>query len=271
MGERGGANRGTHALPADVGPAPAGARCAISGTAKPTKARRGLAHASKKRNRRRVQEGPLSPSDAPNGAPSPTDWSARYAAADTPWDNGAPHPELSLRLQDGRLAPPHDGARVLVPGAGRGHDAIALARRGWDVTAVDIVGALEAEVAPPLAKLGSRFMVADVLGMDHPHAYDLVWDHTFFCAIHPEQRAEWGAQAGRLLKPGGHYAALVFPVGRPAEAGGPPFGMDCEALRSALGRLFHTRESEPATRTLKRRQWREFWYRAERTVLAPAQ
>ncbi|MEL6712741.1 MAG: hypothetical protein AAFP86_03160, partial [Planctomycetota bacterium] len=62
------------------------------------------------------------------------DWADRYRAGDTPWDIGGPHPELSIRLQDGRLAPPEPGeSRALVPGAGRGHDAIALARRGWQV------------------------------------------------------------------------------------------------------------------------------------------
>lgn len=217
-----------------------------------------------------MQERPPSHDVAPQGAPSPSDWSARYAASDTPWDNGAPHPELSLRLQDGRLAPPHEGAKVLVPGAGRAHDAIALARRGWEVTAVDIVESLAPEVAPQLEKLGGRFVVGDALEVDDSHGFDLIWDHTFFCAIQPEDRPRWGALAGRLLRPGGVYAALVFPIGRPLEAGGPPYGMDCDALHSSLGTLFRGREAEPVTRPLKRRQWREFWFRAERSSLASA-
>ncbi|MFT5732832.1 MAG: SAM-dependent methyltransferase [Planctomycetota bacterium] len=206
----------------------------------------------------------------PGGSAVRSNWSARYAAADTPWDLGAPHPELSLRLQDGRLAPPHEGARVLVPGSGHGHDAIALARRGWDVTAVDLVGDLGDELAPQLKKLGGRFIGGDVLGLEAFQDFDLIWDHTFFCAISPSDRPRWGVQAGRFLKPGGQYAALVFPIGKPAEAGGPPFGMTGGELMAALGPLFRERNSEPLTRSLKRRTWRESWLRAERVILAPA-
>lgn len=218
-----------------------------------------------------VNERPPRSEGTPAGPSDTVNWSARYAAADTPWDNGAPHPELSLRLQDGRLAPPIEGARVFVPGAGRGHDAIALARRGWVVTAADIVESLVDEVAPQLEKLGGTFVVGDALKIGGTQEFDLIWDHTFFCAIQPRDRMAWGQQAARILKPAGHYAALVFPVGKPIEEGGPPFGMSCEALMEALGPLFRERVSEPVTRPLKRRTWREYWLRAEKSSLAPAQ
>ena len=84
------------------------------------------------------------------------DWAAHYAAANTPWDLGGPHPELSQRLSDGDLAPPRDGARALVPGCGHGHDALALARRGWVVTAVDLVADLAETLGKELARLHLR-------------------------------------------------------------------------------------------------------------------
>ncbi len=216
-----------------------------------------------------MQDRPHSNSEDSTGCHSDQDWSARYASANTPWDLGSPHPELSLRLQDGRLAPPYEGATALVPGAGWGHDAIALARRGWNVTAVDFVGSLESQVAPQLVRLGGRFQIANALHLDAKEPFDLVWDHTFFCAIQPSEREEWGAKAAELVKPGGQYAALVFPVGKPAEASGPPFGMDCDAMLATLGPFFNVCEAEPVTRPLKRRTWREFWLRAEKVGLAP--
>ena len=78
----------------------------------------------------------------------------------------------------------------------------------------------------------------------------------------------WGQKAGELVKPGGQYAGIVFPVGKSEEAGGPPFGMDCDALLATLGSFFNAREAEPVTRPLKRRTWREFWLRAEKIGLA---
>lgn len=138
------------------------------------------------------------------------------------------------------------------------------------MTALDLVESLSEEVTPQLEKLGGTFLVADALEFEAHQEFDLIWDHTFFCAIQPGDRPRWGEQAGRLLKPSGHYAALVFPVGKPAADGGPPFGMSGEELMLALGPLFKERVSEPLTRPLKRRTWREQWLRAEKTALAPA-
>lgn len=196
-----------------------------------------------------------------------TDWAARYSSGDTPWDLGGPHPELSVRLQDGRLAPPRPGARAFVPGAGAGHDALALARRGWAVTAVDLVEALAPRVGPDLERKGGRFVVGDAIDFEGAGAFDLVWDHTFFCAIPPDRRADWGRQVESLLVPGGVYSALVFPVGKPAAEGGPPFGMEEAHVLEALGPLFRLDASGPVSRAVARRTWREHWLSATRTTL----
>ncbi len=198
-------------------------------------------------------------------------WSEHYAAGDTPWDLGAPHPELSTRLQDGRLAPPHAGASALVPGAGRAHDALALARRGWRVTALDLVAELGSSVAPALERLEGTFIAGNALEFQAKEPFDLIWDDTFFCAIEPSERVSWGRRAAELLRPGGRYAALVFPVGKPVEEGGPPHGMDEAALAAALGPLFRVQESGPVSRAVPKRTWREHWLVAERSRLSPAE
>ena len=196
-----------------------------------------------------------------------TDWAARYRSGDTPWDLGGPHPELSVRLQGERLLPPRLGATAFVPGAGAGHDALALARRGWAVTAVDLVEALAPRVGPDLERKGGRFVVGDAIEFEAEGAFDLVWDHTFFCAIHPERREAWGRRVEALLVPGGVYAALVFPVGKPSSEGGPPFGMEEAHVREALGPLFRVEECSPVSRSVSRRTWREHWLSATRTKL----
>ncbi|MEZ6014259.1 MAG: methyltransferase domain-containing protein [Planctomycetota bacterium] len=192
-------------------------------------------------------------------------WAAHYAAADTPWDLGGPHPELSQRLSDGGLAPPSEGARALVPGVGRGHDALALLRRGWLVTAVDLVGELAESFGQELKRRGGRFVQGNALelelGAEGPNAiggpFDLVWDHTFFCALHPELRAAWGARARELVAVGGRYVSLVFPTGKPVADGGPPFGMSTAAVADALGEMFELVEDRPVARPVTKRTWPE--------------
>jgi len=56
-----------------------------------------------------------------------------YRDGRPPWDIGAPQPALAKVLDDGVTGP-----KVLDIGCGPGGLAIALARRGYDVTAVDI-------------------------------------------------------------------------------------------------------------------------------------
>ena len=74
--------------------------------------------------------------------------------------------------------------------------------------------------------------------------------------------------AGELVAPGGRYAALMFPVGRPLEEGGPPFGMDGAAVMDALGSVFRRVEEGDPERPVAKRPWRERWLLAERARLA---
>jgi len=187
------------------------------------------------------------------------DWAAHYAAADTPWDLGGAHPELSQRLSDGTLAPPRAGARVLVPGCGHGHDALALARRGWHVTAVDLVADLEETLRRELSRRGGRFLRSDALTVEAgPEGlFDLVWDHTFFCALPPTLRRAWGARAAALAAPDSRYVALVFPCGKAASDGGPPFGMTTEDVALALGSAFELEDERAVARPVARRTWPE--------------
>src|SRR2546428_14015795 len=58
-----------------------------------------------------------------------------YRTGDTPWDSGVPSAEL-IRVPDAGLL---SGKTVLEIGCGTGTNAIAFARRGYRVTAVDYV------------------------------------------------------------------------------------------------------------------------------------
>lgn len=189
------------------------------------------------------------------------DWAARYATGDTPWDLGGPHPELTARLAAlgpglGRFAAP---GRVYVPGCGRGHDAIALARAGWEVTAVDLVSGLQAAFP---ADVRAMFRADDALA----HAavpFDFLWEHTFFCALAPERRKDYGAMARRLLRPGGFLIALAFPLDK-MDGGGPPFRMTVEDVSGALGPGFRLWVNQQVFHNGSGRIWSSRWAEWER-------
>ncbi len=200
-----------------------------------------------------------------------TDWQQRYRDQHTPWDLGEAHPELRRRIETGELAPPHPGARALVPGCGRGWDAIALAEAGWSVVAVDLVGDLAERVGGRLAEHGGRFLVGDALdtgwwpdaGLE-PGSFQLLFDHTFYCALPLERRPGFGALAGGALAPDGALCSLVFPIGRPLDQGGPPYAMAPEDLEQSLGPAFQIRCNESVAAPTGDRAWLERWCRFDR-------
>lgn len=182
------------------------------------------------------------------------EWGERYATGFTPWDVGGPHPELVARLAEGRLPEP---GRALVPGCGYGHDAVALAQAGWQVTAVDFAPELQQVVPKVLAPYGGRFLNVDALGLEVDEPFDLIFDHTFFCAIHPSRRPEHGAMVRRLLGPGGTLAMIVYPPGEPVT--GPPWGMEPSHVLEALGPGFEVLAHQAVGHPVPRRENQERW------------
>lgn len=131
------------------------------------------------------------------------------------------------------------------------------------MVAVDLVESVGEELGVALGRLGGRFVAGDALELeDEP--FDLIWDHTFFCAIDPADRARWGQRAGELLRPGAVYAALVFPFGKPAAEGGPPHGMSGDHLAEVLGARLEVVEEAEALRKVPARRWGERFFLARR-------
>ena len=66
-----------------------------------------------------------------------------------------------------------------------------------------------------------EWRLQDLFTLPHTDSghYDLVLEHTCFCAIDPARRAEWAEVAARILRPQGRLLALFYTHDRP---GGPP-------------------------------------------------
>ncbi len=175
----------------------------------------------------------------------PGSWDARYANEDTPWDLGGPPPAL-VELLDATPADEPRG-RVLVPGAGRGHDAIAWAVAGHRVTAVDFAPrALEACAAlAAAAGVSVEGVVADVLELPESlrGSFDLVWEHTCFCALPPAARERYAGSMAAALAPDGRLVALLWNHGNPD---GPPFDVTRDDVRRVFEPRFEVESIEDA-------------------------
>ena len=166
----------------------------------------------------------------------PHEWEQKYQADDAHWDHGGPSPGLLDFLEDHRELP---RGTVAVPGCGTGHDVRAWARlgfkaQGFDIapTAVRLAG--EQNNAAGRGKAG--FTCCDFLNDEPPERYGYLWEHTLFCAIHPDQRDQYVRAVKRWLKSGGTYLAVNYIVCDPA---GPPWPVTTRELWQRFMPDFH--------------------------------
>ncbi|KAG9126987.1 hypothetical protein FRC07_001151 [Ceratobasidium sp. 392] len=173
-------------------------------------------------------------------------WDAAWKEGATPWDAQKSQPGLRQIFEtsiadDLGIA---KSGKALIPGCGRGYDAIYLASQGYEAIGVDISTTAIDEAKKHLASQSeSNNLKVDfkVLNFFESQAlvdrvFDIVYDYTFFCAIPPSMRELWGRRMAGAVKPGGHLITLVYPID-PARArdDGPPFPVDLEAYTLALG------------------------------------
>ncbi len=185
----------------------------------------------------------------------PDFWEKNYRAGRAGWDLGTPTPVFEHLLDEKQFAP----GRILVLGAGRGHDARLFARRGFEVTAVDFA----AEAVREMEALNDprtpiTILCADIFELPHEldGAFDYVLEYTCFCAIDPHRRADYADVVARLLKPRGIYIDLAFPLDQ--HEGGPPFTVSIpEILRLFGERGFHLLQRGLRADSVKPRRGRE--------------
>ncbi|MGD2049455.1 MAG: methyltransferase domain-containing protein [Chloroflexota bacterium] len=154
-------------------------------------------------------------------------WDSLYKSDQFGWDLAEPTPIFSRLADSGHLEP----GKMLVPGAGHGHDARLFARHGYEVTAVDFSDeAYEAMKQSDDPRFPVEIVKADFFSLppDWNGRFDYILDYTSFCAILPQRRAEYADLVTRLLKPQGQYIILAFPIGR--RSGGPPYTVQPEAI-----------------------------------------
>jgi len=175
-------------------------------------------------------------------------WDDAWKAGVTPWDAGEPHPALRDLVLSKELDLPKQG-RALVPGCGKGYDATFIASDfGLDTLAIDI---------SPTALQAARdyfnnrpeglfhgkvsFEEVDFFKFSVPdeQKFSLIYDYTFFVAIPPTLRNDWGRQMSALLKRGGYLITLIYPLNLPL-LGGPPFHVIPEHYVDVLGEGWET-------------------------------
>lgn len=157
-------------------------------------------------------------------------WDRMYKSGRAPWDLGGPPPSLTTYLESPYTVP---AGKVIVLGCGTGHDCMAFANRGFQVTGVDFSSAA-------IRSTYEKYVVAGVAGttgyllqrnLFDIHEYDgyfnCAFEHNCFNSIAPHRRRTYVRTVHDLLKPGGKLIAIWWLFER---AGGPPFAVSRDEL-----------------------------------------
>lgn len=178
------------------------------------------------------------PSDPSSPWKSAAFWNDAFESLHTPWDLGHPYEGLVQLERRAELIP---GARVLVPGCGSGHDALYFCEMGYQVSVVDWS---HAAIADLRVQARRRHFEMEALVSDYREipatwngSFDVWVEHTFFCALDPEDRSVYPEVVARLLRPGGRLLGAFFISDRGSNGSvnpkkeGPPFWISEESFQ----------------------------------------
>lgn len=163
-------------------------------------------------------------------ASEPNWWTELYQTGDNRWDLGEAHKLLPHLVSTMKIS----RSRILVLGCGAGHDAAWWANAGHIVTAVDFS---EEALAKARATYGEsetlRWVKADVFNLPTAWTsrFDIVFEHTLFCAISPDRREELIRVWWKVLTPRGRLMGFVPVMDKLT---GPPFGTSEWEMRRRL-------------------------------------
>ncbi len=189
-------------------------------------------------------------------------WNALYLAQDTGWDKGRCAPPIDRLLAEGHI---RAGGRVAVIGCGKGHEALAAARHGFAVTAIDFapeaIAAVVANARAAAIDLSAELLDLFALPEQHPGQFDAILEHTCLCAIDPTRRPEYLRATAAALRPGGLLLGLLYAHNKPA---GPPFAITEREARSSFPPSFAFTRLRVAPDSFEHRQGLELEFIARR-------
>jgi SAM-dependent methyltransferase len=189
-------------------------------------------------------------------------WTEIYRTTEKPpWDQDGPALALPSVLPQLKIPK----SRVLVLGCGRGHDAAFFAQQGHIVTGVDISPlALDQARERYSALKDLQFHQQDLFQLPENWRgqFDIVFEHTCYCAIPPRRRNDLVKVWKQMLAPGGHMLGVFFVMDKPV---GPPFGGSEWELRERLKNHFEFLYWTRWHKSHPRRQGRELVVYAQKS------
>lgn len=187
-----------------------------------------------------------------------TYWDDIYSSGSEGWDVGyvsTPIKEYIDQLSDKSI-------RILVPGAGNGHEVEYLYKKRFHNTySLD----WSEEAIKKFSNRVPEFPKRNIIKEDffaHRLRYDLIIEQTFLSSIEPDKRHSYTKQMYNLLKPGGKLAGVLFDCdfGNPY----PPFGASKLEYEKLFAPFFLIKIMNRCYNSIKPRMGRELFFILQR-------
>jgi 2-polyprenyl-3-methyl-5-hydroxy-6-metoxy-1,4-benzoquinol methylase len=164
-------------------------------------------------------------------------WNELYEARSVetmPWFYPDLDPDLAKALDRRGIA----SGRALDLGTGPGTQAIALAKRGLDVTATDLSAAAIAYAVRRASGEDARvrFLQDDILASRLEGAFDVIFDRGCFHVLDPDKRSDYARRLHALVSPNGRVFLKTFSAKQPGTQG--PYRFTEADLRAVFEPLF---------------------------------
>lgn len=183
-------------------------------------------------------------------------WNEKYLNIDSNWDLNSPTDVFVDLIKNKKSFSP---GKLLVVGCGKGYDAVAAAKEGFEVSAIDF-SSYAINYAGELAQNNSvslNLIEEDIFNLheDFNGQFDIVYDYVMYCAINPSRRKEYARKISSLLKVNGKLLALLFPVEN--RSGGPPFGISALEFYKNFSEFLQLELATNSINSIKPRAGRE--------------
>ncbi|HET8962929.1 MAG TPA: methyltransferase domain-containing protein [Chitinophagales bacterium] len=180
-------------------------------------------------------------------------WNQRYLSDNTGWDLGEVSPPLKTFIDQLE----NKAIKILIPGCGNAHEAEYLLQKGFtNITVVDISEVAVKRLQKKFA--GNNFIkIVNADFFAHDGIYDLIFEQTFFCALHPSERENYVKKMYNLLAPAGKLVGVLFNV--EFDKDGPPFGGDENAYRKIFESYFRFKIFAPCYNSIGPRMGTELF------------
>lgn len=180
-------------------------------------------------------------------------WTNRYQQNQATWDAGSITAPLKAYVD--QLS--NKNLKILIPGAGNGHEAEYLFTQGFkNVFVLDI----SPEPIENLKRRIPEFPQGQLITGDfftHEQSYDLILEQTFFCALDPSLQTAYVKQMHQLLKPGGKLVGVLFTD--PLHSTEPPFALEKKKYEQLFLPYFTIQTLETCYNSIKPRAGRELF------------